>query len=146
MLGAQPMDLAGVVERFEHGELANRASIQLKTGDQWRMQMDDGPLIESNAEGSMIKVGHESRVGPPINPQNIFGASLVMPRYALIWGRPGEDWRLSDIEPSRASDPIHLRLAPTSGENREGFALVDRKEGFLRRLTIGTQEWHLHTS
>lgn len=71
---------------------------------------------------------------------------LLTPRHLYIWGRPGEDWRLSgEVRLSEERpDAVTLPLVPTDGPRGKGSAVVHRETGTVLELKLGGRfEWRL---
>jgi hypothetical protein len=69
---------------------------------------------------------------------------LVMPRYGLFWGRPGEDWRIAGLDDSDIDGRTRVLFEGTDEPNMRGSADVDG-DGTIHRLELGDVEWTLHS-
>ena len=143
MLGSALLYVDGVVEVDLGGEV-HRERFWTMRGQRWRVEGDDGITHVSDAGRGSVTLVHGSvrDAGPPL-PDGFFAADrLLRPRTAGIWGRPGEDWRMSDrIEPA-PDGLVRLTLQPVD-TRWPAHCLVDPASGWLHELVTGPRRLRL---
>ena len=143
LLGAQPRHIEARVEYAVDGVVIDAASIVADMGRKWHVEFDDGRIVDVNETGSVVRVpGRRVMRGPVMDAQTIFGAPLLMPRHALIWGRPGEDWRLGESAVVR-DGRVQVDLTPTDDRPYTGYLLADAQTGHVVELALGPEVWRL---
>ncbi|WP_395690680.1 hypothetical protein [Nocardioides sp.] len=144
MLGAGRFSWAEGVVRVHHGSGTDLEDTYTERfwcrNHRWRVDRSDG-ISES------VHVGVESRVrvngtferGPGNGVGHLAAGKLLQPTNALIWGRPGEDWR-----PTGELDPVgdnkwRLWLERIDGGYPEhtGYADVEEISGIIHELHTG---------
>lgn len=143
MLGATCLYVEGVVEVGVGGEV-HRERFWTMRGQRWRVERDDGTTqITDSGRGSVTVVrGSVREAGPPLG-EGYFAADLLLrPRTAGIWGRPGEDWRMSNrIEPA-SHGLVRLNLQPVD-TSWQAYCVVDPLSGWLYELVMGPRRLRL---
>lgn len=139
MLGAEHVYSAGLLEVTVPGERRRERFWQLR-GRQWRVERDDGlTFISDQGVGSVTMVdGTVTERGPALRPGVLLADQLLRPRYALVWGRPGEDWRLTDQLTEVAERRVRVELHPVDGQAARGHLVVDPVTGILHELALGS--------
>lgn len=116
----------------------------------WRVERDDGVTFIDGDSGSVTIVhGRVRERGPRHGPGFNLAERMLRPQYASIWGRPGDDWRLSDnIDPVSSQQPTLARIELLGSPERfseRGRAEVDPDTGRLWRLETPGYTWELLT-
>lgn len=145
MLGAAHLCLSGeVAVHGDDGDYSLRFWSRRSCKD-LRVQRDDGLVHVSTAAGSVTRWrGRVLDSGPPMNLGGDEVASLVMPRYAYIWGRPGEDWRLTEQVDETQDGRQRISLAHTSRlDAGEAWIDVDAETGWLWEWRLPWRRWTL---
>lgn len=93
LLTAPPVASSGTfATTFADGSAGESGSYMFRDLTSWIVTIDGGPRLVSTPEGSLVTHGGTSRPGPPTRPTHRPSWSLVVPRLALVFGRPGDDW------------------------------------------------------
>lgn len=112
----------------------------------WRVERDDGVVLIDGPDRSITLVdGRTIETAPrPHGPGFHLAERLLRPRYAPVWGRPGEDWQLTDEVEDGGDGLVSVRLRGTGGRHTErGSIVVDPRSGHLHRVTTPGFEWTL---
>ena len=137
MLGSAFLYVDGVVEVGVAGEV-HRERFWTMRGQCWRVERDDGIThVADVGRGSVTLVrGGVREAGPPLG-DGFFPADLLLrPRTAGIWGRPGEDWRMTDeIEPAPGG-LVRVALQPVDSR-WQAHCVVDPVSGWMHELVTG---------
>ena len=144
MLGSAFLYAEGVVEVLDTAGEVHRERFWSMRGQRWRVERDDGTCdITVAGAGSVHLVRGSVRAsGPPLG-DGFFPADLLLrPRTALIWGRSGEDWRMSDRIASAPDGLVRIDLQPV-GTRWEAHCLVDPVSGWLHELVTGPRRLRL---
>ena len=114
-----------------------------------RVERSDGVVLVRGRDRSgdpLEQVTYRRKIlerGPHLGPGRHEVERLLMPRSALIWGRPGEDWRLTEQVHELARDRVRIRLASTQGEDGAAFIEVDPDSGRLWTITVPGERWEI---
>lgn len=134
--------MLGVSHNFVAGTLlTERRGSQERTAfwvhrNRWRIEVENGPTHIITADNSVTIVpGHVER-GPRMSLLGMDVPAMLMPRYALIWGRPGEDWRLTDEISDSSHGLVEITLESIESPLR-GYAVVDPLHGVIHELALG---------
>lgn len=138
LLLTEPIDVAGQFStRFADGSTGESGSCWFGSVDEWAVSVEGGPSIFAAGDHSVVTLpGKDRTVGPRHSLPNRPPWSLAIPRLALIFGRPTDDWR-----PLRIStrEPTELLLVNTENPELQGRALVAPSAGII--LEIATPSW-----
>ena len=134
----------GSVERTEYRFWATRHDLRVEDSDglvQVRGRDATGrPAHQVSFRGEVLETG------PHLGQGNHEIEQLWLPRLALIWGRPGEDWRLTEHVEAQSPDRVRIRLAPTEagGADQEGaYVEVDPDSGRLWTIALPGDRWEM---
>ena len=112
----------------------------------WRVERSDGvSFIDSPTESLTIVNGRRGERGPRHAPGLHLPERMLRPRYADIWGRSGDDWRLTgEVRPSETdAGEVVLGIARVDDMTEQGTVVVDRARGRIRRLARPGALWEL---
>lgn len=119
-------------EYWQHGALARLVT--------------PGRTVTTGPAGSRVAVrGSRVETGPPLRDWLGWTDRLLRPELLAVWGRPGEDWRLGDVEARSRDVPGCVLLSLEHVEdNRRGEAHVDPHTGRVLLLELpGSLRWQL---
>lgn len=139
MLGANQRSAEGEV-LVELGSERSDAYIEHFWHDRqrrWRVERSDGLVFTEHVgvESATVAGGHVER-GPAAGFGRFAAGQLLAPRLALIWGRPGEAWRLSGELDDLGDGRWQLGLCRTDGSNLAGRAVVEEHTGIVHELQL----------
>lgn len=139
MLGAQHAFARGVISAdFPQDPAIEEAFIYRGHPLEWSSRSTAGVAVESDARGSATTAADHLESGPPQHMSGTYFGKLLRPKYAYIWGRPGEDWRPSG-RVDRVGPNFRVELVSDELARGEGWAVVDHQDFFLHELhTDGT--------
>lgn len=121
-----------------------RHRVWLEVKGVYRHEQPPAPTVLQHRTGSSL-VSPDGTVqrGPRISAGGHSPLSLLHPRDLYIWGRTGEDWRLtSAITPI---DPTHLRveLVSTEGHDDSAHIEVDTTRWVITTVTTPSDTWRI---
>jgi hypothetical protein len=116
-----------------------------KWGNATRLAKDGRTIVSGPVATKVRGRGRASELRP--GPLDWLGWTdrLLHPHQLYIWGRPGEDWRLGDIEgwSPDVNDAVVLTLESVE-DRRVGVANVDPHSGRVLQLELpGHLSWRL---
>lgn len=140
MLGAGFVFAAGEVVEEDHarGEVL-RHTFWARRHD-WRVERSDGLVFVDGPEGSVTRYRSrvlESRQGFRRPAGFHLPDRMLRPAHAYIWGRPGEDWRLSEDVTDAGAGRVRVALVSTEGRD-SGGAHVEVEVSTGRMFTLAT--------
>lgn len=106
----------------------------------------DGHAVASGPAGSTVTVPRRPvETSPASLPWLGWTDRLLRPEQLLVWGRPGEDWRLGEVEGWSDARPGAVLLSlERVDDGRWGAAHVDPGTGRVLLLALpGTLRWEL---
>lgn len=113
----------------------------------WRVERTDGVVFIDGPEGSttVVKGQVTERHSQRHSPGTHVPEKLLRPQFAPVWGRPGEDWRLTDHIQSLPDDGlVRVQLQGTGARYQEhGGIDVDPQTGRLHALETPGFTWRL---
>lgn len=133
----------GSVEFWFEGTLDHVEKFWQRRGQDWRVERSDGVTNISTPEGSLVTVGDRVERGPSLDLQTVMAATMLFPAMALIWGRPGEDWSMTDEVEDLADDLVRVPLRHESNRNLGAYLELDTQFYWLTRLVFPWQELRL---
>jgi hypothetical protein len=140
MLGAEHVYADGMVEVLDQDDKRHERFWHMR-GGQWRVERDDGlTFISDEAVGSIRRLPDgTTETGPALGPGFFLADTLLRPRFAYIWGRPGEDWRLTDSITELGDRRLRIELAAVENRLDSAHAVIDPETGIIHELVIGTR-------
>lgn len=136
MLGASLPWAQGVV-RVERASDQYSERFWQSRGEKWRIERSDGLIFTDHLahESTTMLPGGPVERGPSTGLAFTASVQLLKPSKALIWGRPGEDWRLtSTVSATDRPGLWRVALQHTEDTSRVGFILVEEGLGILHEL------------
>lgn len=146
MLGANQRWAEGdvsVVQRHADGSLQDSYVEHFWHSRQrlWRVERSDGPLFaEEVGVQSRTRINGRVESGPSAGVGRFAAAQLLQPSSALIWGRPGEDWRIGGGLSEESEGLLRLELRHVDDSVATGYAIVDERTGVIHKLNLGRTE------
>jgi hypothetical protein len=146
MLGADFLYASGLVVETtpEHPDGRRHRFWAYRT--MWRVERSDGvTFIDAASESVTIVNGRTGRRGP----RHIAGLHLpdrmLRPKYADIWGRSSDDWRLTGAVDGSDTDPgcVAVEISRSDEQAERGIAVVELSSGRIRRLTRPELTWEM---
>lgn len=102
----------------------------------WRIERSDGLVSTESDAGSQTRMnGGRIETGPKTGRSAYYSRQLLAPVGAYIWGRSGEDWRLTG-ELSDADEGSRIELEHVTDPSLKGHIVVDQSSGILWNLTM----------
>ena len=142
MLGAQPHYAVARIAVERSGRRAADYHVTVLRGTDWTIRRGRLTHRVSPNGTTVERDGVVIDSGPPMRFEGEAGVFLLMPRYALIFGRPGEDWRLTE-DVTEHVDGVRVTLRHVEHDDCHGSALVDPTTGMLRELVLDDTTWRL---
>lgn len=135
-------EMLGVVHKYIEGVIEVRYPdvdpYELKfwhCGTSWRWDRLGGGKTLTDDSTSVVWEGKWT-TGPAMDLGGLEVPSLVVPRYAYIWGRPGEDWRLSEpVMHLKEAELVEIRVLSVEGPDR-GRLVFDRSANVIKTLEL----------
>ncbi len=112
----------------------------------WRVERSDGVAFVDSSSQSITKVnGRVQERGPKHAPGLHLPERLLRPKYADIWGRPSDDWKLTGSVHLPADDHecVSLEIVRIGESGTRGHLLVEQATGRIRRLERPGSVWDL---
>lgn len=140
MLAARPVGVhARYGTTFADGSLGETGRCWFQTADRWVVEIEGGPVLASTGSASLT-VGADrctASFGPGGPPPNRPPWSLVVPRLALVYGRPADDWSVRETR--FVGRTAFLMLDSVERPDLRAEAVVD--VGRMIILQLRTPSW-----
>ncbi|GAA1753768.1 hypothetical protein [Aeromicrobium alkaliterrae] len=134
LLGAQYAFARGVISAdFPQDPAVEEAFVYRGQPLEWSSRSTTGVAVETSMSESTTTAGDHVEVGPPQHMAGTYFGKLLRPKYAYIWGRPGEDWHPSG-RVDRVGLNFRVELVSDEVARGEGWAIVDHQDFFLHEL------------
>ncbi|MFJ7272603.1 hypothetical protein ACIQV3_39240 [Streptomyces sp. NPDC099050] len=127
LLGADPEEAACEFRTdFADGERGESGSLIYVSRDRWITDVDHGGrTVSTPYRSSHSGPDGEWHTEAPLTPSFTSPLALLLPRYAAIHGRVGDDWIVDDADPVGEEDGmLRVRLRHTEQEGYGATALV----------------------
>lgn len=150
MLGADHLLVEGVAlhttdsDQVEHRFWSRHEEFRVERSD--NLTHVHGRDAGGSPASVTIAQGRVLERGPRASPSALGVARLLLPRFALIWGRPGEEWRLSEeLGAGRTPAFVRVELLPTEPRRDEATAHIEVEiaTGRLWVLDLPGNRWTL---
>lgn len=137
MLGASLPWAQGTVSVERDGDTYLERFYQVR-GRTWRIERDGLVFTDRPGYGSRVRYPDGREEHGPSGPIRQHAAvQLLRPVNALIWGRPGEDWRLTGNSDLVAPGRWRVTLEHVEDSSIPGHLVVDERTGVLHELALG---------
>ncbi|GAA4091926.1 hypothetical protein ACFFOS_23905 [Nocardioides kongjuensis] len=112
----------------------------------WRVERSDGVKFIDSSDGSVTTVNGRVRERGPRHASGLhLPERMLRPRYADIWGRSSDDWKLTGEVESSTDSPglVGLGIARIGESGIRGQVLVERVSGRIVRMDRPGAVWEL---
>lgn len=99
--------------------------------DAWRLDRSDGMCFISNARlgSATFHNGRMLDAGPKLHLSLLSADWLLRPRFARIWGRPGDDWQMLGEPKPLGPELCELQLVHADDPRTLGTLDIDQSTG-----------------
>ncbi|MEV0094698.1 hypothetical protein [Streptomyces sp. NPDC050738] len=113
LLGADPpRAVCDFTTLHADGDVGETGSLQYASRDRWILDLDHaGRTLHTPEREEFTGLGGERHTADrPTTPSYTSAVALLLPRYAAIYGRRGDDWSIDETVPIRTGDGGSLQV------------------------------------